>query len=125
MEDTRKGIKPLLTLTGIEFSHKLFSISEAAKRLTICWSSLNNLIAEGRIGVVLIGKRRFIPGYELSRFLSENLIIAKESDDASIKSTNISSLFNTKSASKPAFDSMKLFEKYIQEGKNGKRIPKK
>lgn len=51
---------------------KLLSRSEAAAYLCIGKSALNNLIGEGRISIIMLGKRIKIPLRELSRFIDEN-----------------------------------------------------
>lgn len=51
---------------------KLLSRSEAAGYLCIGKSALNNLIEEGRIPIIMLGKRIKIPLKELSRFIDEN-----------------------------------------------------
>jgi len=53
---------------------KLFSISAAAKALTIGKDRMNRLIEEGKIGYIEMGKRRKIPRQELVRFQNENTI---------------------------------------------------
>lgn len=48
----------------------LLSRQEAAKRLSICLRSLDQLISTGEIYVRRIGKRVLIPRTELERFAS-------------------------------------------------------
>ncbi|MBL1215421.1 MAG: helix-turn-helix domain-containing protein [Ignavibacteriae bacterium] len=53
---------------------KLYSISAAAKELTIRKVALINLIETGKIGVIELGKRRKVPHLELIQFIKSNTI---------------------------------------------------
>ena len=52
----------------------LLSISKTAKLLRISKASLINLINNGLVGTIVIGKRRKIPIHELLRFQRESVI---------------------------------------------------
>ena len=62
---------------------KLYTISEAAEMLHITTKQLNNLIAEGRIAVHQVGKRRKISMQEIKKFINEDKIYAKVLVDSS------------------------------------------
>ncbi len=51
---------------------KLYSISAAAKELSIRKDTLINLIETGKIGVIELGKRRKVPHLELIQFIKSN-----------------------------------------------------
>lgn len=51
---------------------RLLSRSEAAKVLGIGKSNLSELISEGRLGFISIGKRIFIPFKEIQQFIDTN-----------------------------------------------------
>lgn len=53
---------------------ELLSINRASKLMHISRDSLRNLINEGKIGVILIGKHNKIPKSELYKFQEANLI---------------------------------------------------
>lgn len=50
----------------------LISISKAAQLLGIGKTSLANLIAQGKIGFIVVSQRRKIPYSELQRFITES-----------------------------------------------------
>ena len=51
---------------------KLYSISAAAKELSIRKDTLINLIDTGKIGVIELGKRKKVPHLELVQFIKSN-----------------------------------------------------
>ena len=51
----------------------LLSVSDAAKQMHLGIARLGELINQGMIGWVLIGKRRYIPWIEIERFIAENI----------------------------------------------------
>ena len=53
---------------------KLYSISAAAKTLSLGKDRMYRLVEEGKIGYIEMGKRRKIPYQELVRFQNENTI---------------------------------------------------
>lgn len=53
---------------------KLLSRQDVAKILGIGKSNVSDLIGEGRIGFVVIGKRIFIPFKEIQNFIDTNTI---------------------------------------------------
>ena len=116
---TNKSKKELADKLGPEFTLKLFSKQAAAKYLNISWAALNNFISEARIGVVLAGKRALVPGYELIRFLAENLITVKEEVVEPVYRTDIFGLSERAGKEAHSFDSMALFKKMKKEGLNG------
>jgi len=54
-------------------SYKLVSKSNAAKMLGIGKERLNYLIAEGKIGIIHIEEKDYIPTRELNRFITDNI----------------------------------------------------
>jgi excisionase family DNA binding protein len=67
--ETQKQQSPTQSLSSL----KLLSISKAASLLGIGKDTLHQLIADGKIGTLQIGKGDKIPVRELERFLDENL----------------------------------------------------
>jgi excisionase family DNA binding protein len=87
---------------------KLLSISQAASFLGIGKDNLNELMEEGKIGFISVGKRNKIPVSELERFIDENLTYVNS--DGKLKLNN-----NMPSEILEEFDSTKLFDK-IKKG---------
>lgn len=54
----------------VNFSHRVFSISEAAGHLRISRSFLYSLIGEKRLKPIKLGTRAVITGGEIARFLA-------------------------------------------------------
>lgn len=52
---------------------KLYSLAAASLMLCISKQTLYNLVSDGELLVVKIGKRSKIPGFELKRFLADKL----------------------------------------------------
>ncbi len=82
---------------------RLLSRLEAAKALGIGKSNLNELISEGRLGFISIGKRIFIPFKEIQNFIATNTARIKNngnqstSEDESFDSVQfIDNLINNK-----------------------------
>jgi excisionase family DNA binding protein len=63
---------------------KLYSLSQAAKAMSIGRDSLRDLIAEGKIGYITVGNSKKIPYQELLRFQMENTIHKVEPKDEKI-----------------------------------------
>ena len=59
-------------MTDVNNDLKLYSISAAAKKLSIRKQQLSNLISSGKIGILTIGKRRKVPHCELVKFTFNN-----------------------------------------------------
>ncbi len=53
---------------------KFYSISAAARSLSLGKDAVYKLVADGKLGYVEIGKRKKIPYGELVRFQTENII---------------------------------------------------
>jgi excisionase family DNA binding protein len=53
---------------------KLYSISKAAKQMSLGKDTLYDLIRSGKIGTVSVGKRKKIPASEIIHYIEENLI---------------------------------------------------
>jgi excisionase family DNA binding protein len=71
---------------------RLLSRLEAAKALRIGKSNLSELINEGRLGFISIGKRIFIPFKEIQQFIDTNTVrITKDHKDNSSKDESLSS----------------------------------
>ncbi len=69
---------------------KLYSISAAAKELSIRKETLLNLINDGKIGIVKFGKRNKISNLELVKFIKNNTVIVKSKTNPNIN--NIDSI---------------------------------
>lgn len=69
---------------------KLYSISAAAKELSIRKETLSNMISEGKIGIVKIGKRNKIPHLELVQFIKNSTIKIRRENNPETK--NIDSI---------------------------------
>lgn len=87
---------------------KLLSISQAASFLGIGKENLNELMEEGKIGFISVGKRNKIPVSELERFIDDNLTYVNA--DGKLKLNN-----NIPAEILEEFDSTKLFDK-IKKG---------
>jgi excisionase family DNA binding protein len=57
-----------------KYELKLFSIAKTASLLQIGKDTLKNLIDEGKIGVIPVGKRRKIPYMEIIRFQKDSIM---------------------------------------------------
>lgn len=66
-------------LSSADISLKLFSKTEAAKRLGIGKEILGKLINEGKIGYIMIKSRIRIPYTEIIKFLEENIFRKEKS----------------------------------------------
>lgn len=84
---------------------KLYSLSQAAKTMSIGRDSLRALIAEGKIGYIMIGESKKIPHHELVRFQNENTIHKMEPKQRStLSERDLNKVF--KITSKPKTNSL-------------------
>jgi excisionase family DNA binding protein len=51
---------------------QLFPMATAARRFSVCRSTLYALVSEGKIATVRIGRRRLVAASELERFIAEH-----------------------------------------------------
>jgi excisionase family DNA binding protein len=99
---------------------KLFSLSEAAKAMSIGRDSLRSLIADGKIGTILVGNTKKISYQELIRFQMEcterkHEVIAKNYSEQDIEQTlNRKNIIKVKSAG-----GEEILKKILSEGQNG------
>lgn len=54
---------------------KLYSITEASKELSIRKEILHDLIENGKIGIIELGKRKKISHIELVRYIKSNTVV--------------------------------------------------
>ena len=100
---------------------KLYSLSEAATAMGIGRDTLRSLLAEGRIGYILVGNSKRIAHQELIRFQSENTIREVEPVQSKlISNQDLQKMFKRKEhTAKPTFDSKQLLKKIIRNDNNG------
>ena len=94
----------------------LLSMSKAAEMLSIGKTSLANLMAQGKIGFILINQRRKIAFAELERFIKENTYYNTTVTDPPIWSEEVSISNKDKHLE---FDSTELFNKLKGDILNG------
>jgi len=103
---------------------KLYSLSEAAAAMGIGRDTLRSLLAEGKIGYILVGRSKRIAHPELIRFQSENTIREVEPvQSKSVSNQDLQKMFKRKEhTAKPTFDRKQLLKQVI---KNDNNIPTK
>jgi excisionase family DNA binding protein len=93
---------------------KLYSISAAAKSLSLGKDAVYKLVADGKIGYVEIGKRKKIPYSELVRFQTENVIRQPEVKKEPVMSKReIEKFFNLNNTRKPELNGKEILELII------------
>lgn len=105
-------------------SFRLYSLNKARQLLGIGRSLLERYISEGLIGVIPQAKNRVkIPHSELQRFMEENIYREKkQSIFTTTDKKEVTNFINGhKADGNKNFDSVKLFEKILEEN-NGKRL---
>ena len=100
---------------------KLYSLSEAASLMGIGRDTLRSLLAEGRLGYILLGRSKRISHQELIRFQSENTVRDIEPVKSKLVSDqDLQKMFKSKDhKTKPTFDSKQLLKKIIRNDNNG------
>jgi len=100
---------------------KLYSLSEAAAAMGIGRDTLRSLLAEGKIGYILLGRSKRIAHQELIRFQSEFTIREIESVKSKlISDPDLEKVFKSRNQKiKPTFDSKQLLKKIIRNDNNG------
>ncbi|MFZ1289563.1 MAG: helix-turn-helix domain-containing protein [Melioribacteraceae bacterium] len=96
---------------------ELITISKAAGLMHIGKERLYSLINEGKIGFILMGKKRFIPYTEIVRYINKS--IQYTSTATSIFEFNNQCDVTTKNSD---FNSMEIFNNLKENLNNGKRI---
>lgn len=59
-------------MEGTNNNLRLYSLSQAARKLGLGRDTLKNLIDQGKLGTITILKRKKVPEEELQRFLTQN-----------------------------------------------------
>lgn len=100
---------------------KLYSLSQAAKAMAIGRDSLRSLIADGKIGYILIGDSKKIPYQELIRFQNENTIHKVEpANNKTLTEQDINQLFKKTSKNKNnSLNGADILETIMRKDKNG------
>lgn len=95
---------------------KLISVSKAAGLMNIGKARLYALINEGKIGFILMGKKRFIPYAEIVRYINESI-------QYSSTPTSIFEFSNqTDTTANEEFNSLEIFNKIKGELLDGKHL---
>ncbi len=100
---------------------KLYSLSEAASAMSVGRDTLRSLIAEGKVGFILVGRSKRISHQELIRFQLENTVRGIDTVKSKLVSNqDLYKMFKSKDhKTKPTFDSKQLLQKIIRNENNG------
>lgn len=91
----------------------LLSISKAAKELHIGKEKLYELMNQGKIGWITVGKRMVIPFMEIIKFIEDNLTYNSSASTTDISKTKKQTI---------EFNSMDIFNRMKGDLSNGKYI---
>jgi len=100
---------------------KLYSLSEAASVMGIGRDTLRSLLAEGKVGYILVGRSKRISHQELIRFQLENTVRGIHPVKSKLVSDqDLQKMFKSKDhKAKPTFDSKQLLKKIIRNDNYG------
>jgi len=88
---------------------KLYSISAAAKVLSLWKDTLYRLVADGKIGFIEIGKRKKIPYNELVRFQTESIQrVPAPNRERTMSNNEIEKFFNVNRAGKSSLNGKEI-----------------
>ena len=94
---------------------KLYSISSAARALSLRKDAVYKLVADARLGYIEIGKRKKIPYSELVRFQMENLIRQPEvKKETVISKREIEKIFNLNRTDKPEINGKEILKSIMR-----------
>ena len=100
---------------------KLYSLTEAAAVMDIGRDTLRSLLADGKIGFILVGRSKKIPYQELIRFQTESLVRQKQTQtNPTLSNAEINNLI-TRSVRRPKsnIDSKQILKDIIRNVNNG------
>ena len=100
---------------------KLYSLTEAAAVMAIGRDTLRSLLADGKIGFILVGRSKKIPYQELIRFQTESLVRQKQTQtNPTLSNAEINNLI-TRSVRRPKsnIDSKQILKDIIRNDNNG------
>jgi len=101
---------------------KLYSLSEAAKAMSIGRDSLRNLIVEGKIGTILVGRSNKISHQELIRFQTECSERKQEIKTKSYSEQDIEqTLFRKNKIKVKSAGGEEILKRILREDRNGNR----
>jgi excisionase family DNA binding protein len=105
----------------METNLKLYSLSDAAEALCIGRDALRSLVAEGKIGCILVGNSKRIPYQELVRFQTEYTVRRVETFSTNKPSEqDLKKMFGTRMSMKSStFNSRGVLENIIRNDKDG------
>lgn len=105
----------------MEANLKLYSLSEAAEALSIGRDSLRKLVAEGRLGFILVGSSKRIPYQELVRFQTECTVRRVEPSPLSrLSKPDIKKMFARRGSTKSSvFDGRGVLDNIIRNSRDG------
>ena len=95
---------------------ELLSIAKTASLLQIGKDTLHSLINEGKIGVILVGKRKKIPYMEIVRFQKESIITGVKDVTPIISDIEIRQILNSPFRRKKSLRGEEILNKLILEG---------